>query len=332
MESTISPGTVFARLTVLKSAGRKNEHATSRCRCKCGNIVEHARNDKLLHGRTKSCGCLRAELTAQEILEGRLRKQIRRELCDELKASAKLLTLRKRELASLQAKLETVKRREARTKERRLQKEEGESVDILVPRFVPFNRDKLRKLIVAAESVPSPSKGICVVDYALTDNPRSDNTALLAARTAYIEGQKHYWITDVGCDKWDQRETAYQVQRFLGKHNPDRAFIERLSGYELLKAEILRQAEKYGTVIDGDIRFFKACKRADSKRNRILLFKQVCDEKRVHFVWGGWIDILFDSLCAYTGEKRNRGRKDDAADCAGYLALFEEPPVAGMGT
>jgi hypothetical protein len=53
------PGTRFGRLVIVSRDGRKIT-----CRCDCGNVVEvHLAN--LCTGHTKSCGCLRAEVTAE---------------------------------------------------------------------------------------------------------------------------------------------------------------------------------------------------------------------------------------------------------------------------
>jgi hypothetical protein len=56
-------GMVFGRLTVLGYAGSERGNATWRCQCSCGKITR-PRAQHLLHGRTESCGCLRAEMSA----------------------------------------------------------------------------------------------------------------------------------------------------------------------------------------------------------------------------------------------------------------------------
>lgn len=74
----ITPGTVFARLTVLgvgdpkiKPSGAKC--STSRCLCECGNEVV-VRDYQIRSGRTKSCGCLRDEVCGvARITHGRSR-------------------------------------------------------------------------------------------------------------------------------------------------------------------------------------------------------------------------------------------------------------------
>lgn len=57
-------GVVFGRLTVeARAASGKNWQKRWRCRCECGQTTE-APTAKLRSGHTKSCGCLRRELSA----------------------------------------------------------------------------------------------------------------------------------------------------------------------------------------------------------------------------------------------------------------------------
>ena len=43
---------------------------------------------------------------------------------------------------------------------------------------------------------------------------------------------------------------------------------------------------------------------------------------RLWFVQGPWIDETFSQLMRYTGEKKNRGRKDDIPDAISMLQIF----------
>ncbi len=54
---------MFGRLTVLERSGTTgNGHAYMRCRCHCGTIREVS-SDSLKSGLSKSCGCLRKEVS-----------------------------------------------------------------------------------------------------------------------------------------------------------------------------------------------------------------------------------------------------------------------------
>ena len=56
-------GMVIGRLTVIKEAGRRNGKILWSCICSCGKNINAASGD-LRSGNTKSCGCLRKEITA----------------------------------------------------------------------------------------------------------------------------------------------------------------------------------------------------------------------------------------------------------------------------
>ncbi len=57
-------GKRFGRLTVIKFSHRdkSKKHIFWLCKCNCGNIIKTTK-DRLQKGDTKSCGCLRKELT-----------------------------------------------------------------------------------------------------------------------------------------------------------------------------------------------------------------------------------------------------------------------------
>lgn len=56
-------GLLFARLTVLGSAGASKGKRRWACKCECGTVVT-VPTEKLRSGHTKSCGCLKRELCA----------------------------------------------------------------------------------------------------------------------------------------------------------------------------------------------------------------------------------------------------------------------------
>lgn len=59
-------GRVFGRLTVVEYIGWNDKQHTSfyKCRCECGNLKNISR-EQLLSGKTRSCGCLRSEVTSK---------------------------------------------------------------------------------------------------------------------------------------------------------------------------------------------------------------------------------------------------------------------------
>lgn len=54
-------GDRYGRLTVIEIAGKSGHDQLVRCRCDCGQIKEIAAGN-LTSGRTRSCGCLKAEV------------------------------------------------------------------------------------------------------------------------------------------------------------------------------------------------------------------------------------------------------------------------------
>ncbi len=63
-------GQVFSRLTVLSRAPATagNRGVRWNCQCECGNTTV-SRSDALKNGRTKSCGCHRAELAGKRMVD-----------------------------------------------------------------------------------------------------------------------------------------------------------------------------------------------------------------------------------------------------------------------
>lgn len=65
----IKTGEKFGRLTVLGRAENSRDGAVRwRCRCECGQGIE-VRSKYLRNGKTRSCGCLRAELVSARRLK-----------------------------------------------------------------------------------------------------------------------------------------------------------------------------------------------------------------------------------------------------------------------
>lgn len=56
---TIGQQRLFGWLLVLEHSGRDERKHYYRCMCKCGKVLE-VRADRLVYGRQKSCGCMRA--------------------------------------------------------------------------------------------------------------------------------------------------------------------------------------------------------------------------------------------------------------------------------
>ena len=67
-------GNRYGRLTVIEQNGRtKYKNVLWKCKCDCGNFTTVASN-KLLQGKTKSCGCLASELKSKRATKHGLTK------------------------------------------------------------------------------------------------------------------------------------------------------------------------------------------------------------------------------------------------------------------
>jgi hypothetical protein len=79
----IGVGQRFGRLVASEPRERRKGFTYVQCRCDCGGIaaIRWVRSDRLIHGRTKSCGCLRRERSAdrRRAAAGKSRATIRGE-------------------------------------------------------------------------------------------------------------------------------------------------------------------------------------------------------------------------------------------------------------
>ena len=55
-------GEKFGRLTVIRYSSKRGKNKLYECKCDCGNTTYICR-DELISGHTKSCGCLKKELS-----------------------------------------------------------------------------------------------------------------------------------------------------------------------------------------------------------------------------------------------------------------------------
>lgn len=70
MAGTDLMGQIFGRLTVIEKTDKrgKDRRIIWKCRCECGNEVE-VNSKNLIHGNTKSCGCLKKEKDMANFLD-----------------------------------------------------------------------------------------------------------------------------------------------------------------------------------------------------------------------------------------------------------------------
>ena len=194
--------------------------------------------------------------------------------------------------------------------------------DIDTRPLVSFSEDELRAHMVGMSAVPKDGDIYITWDTALTDNRYSDYSAGAVVKVCHDVAKDKYTLynLEMKCDRFKQSELAFQIVALNKKWNPKSTIIEKLSGFELLQREVQRQAIIQGVSFNA---FWKSPPSSpDAKCNRIKGLETLLNNDQLYFVTGDWIDMLMMQFCNYTGEKKNRGRKDDIPDALSIAAVF----------
>ncbi len=193
---------------------------------------------------------------------------------------------------------------------------------------VSFDEDTLRRHLYQKEAAPQVGDIYICWDWALTADKRSDYSAGVVGRIyKKPDGLYGLVILEVLCDKWTSGELALQIISLNKKWHPKKTLIENSNGAEFLKNELHRLSIVFGTTLD--IFWKPVSLQANAKRNRIKGLEVLLKDDRLWFVMGSWVDQTFEQLQRYTGEPKNRGRKDDIPDAMSYfhIAFF---PIDSM--
>jgi phage terminase large subunit-like protein len=186
---------------------------------------------------------------------------------------------------------------------------------------INFTEDELR---AAIKKRPEPLGDVFIAwDTALTSSDRADYSA--GAVGTINPRTKGLHILEVVFDRWKQSELAFQIVKLAKKWNPRRIVMEKTGGSELMMAEIRRVAMQQRTTIQ--VIPFTPDHSPDAKHNRIKGTEILLTDGRLEFSPGDHIDETFQQFIRYTGEKKNRGRKDDIPDAIAMLQVFV--PFAG---
>jgi phage terminase large subunit-like protein len=162
-------------------------------------------------------------------------------------------------------------------------------------------------------------------DWALSDRPTSDFscgvTALIYERP---DGQYAVCIIDVILDKWKDSQLVAQITAFYEKHHPEVVLIEQSNGADLLRTSLQNYALRHSSDImaPGKIYWKPVSTANDAKRRRVQSLELLLAEERLDFINGPWMDEVFKQMCQYTGEKKNKSRKDDGPDAMAYVIEF----------
>jgi predicted phage terminase large subunit-like protein len=186
---------------------------------------------------------------------------------------------------------------------------------------ISFTEDMLRAHMYSSDQSPRLGEVFIVWDWALSDRATSDYSAGVAARL--YKNDKNQWsfsILEIVYGKWKHSELAHQIISFSKKWNPKVTMIEQSNGADMLKAEIQNVSYRYA--YKPYIWWRVPSRQENAKRNRIKSIEILVTEHRLYFVLGSWIDETIRQFTQYTGEKKNKGRKDDIPDAVSFLTYL----------
>jgi hypothetical protein len=186
---------------------------------------------------------------------------------------------------------------------------------------VHFDKAVLRSHTYSSVAAPSSGELIVVVDWAYSENKTSDYSVLAAVRRHEREDKTEELIVlDVDYDKWKSSDLAMHIVLFLRKHRPQRTFIEKSNGADLLMIALSMYAKKYNCEdVLASIKWVEVDNSLNAKANRVKTLELLLNDDRLHFVAGTWIDELYRQFERFTGETR-KGRKDDIPDAISFAS------------
>lgn len=186
---------------------------------------------------------------------------------------------------------------------------------------ISFTDGDLRAHMYQREAAPKSGDIFIVWDWALSDKKTSDYSAGVVARLYKNDaGEWAFVILEIVFDKWKYSELAIQIVSLAKRYGPKFTLIEQSNAADMLKDEIQRVGDRTG--YRPYVVWKQPSRQENAKRNRIKSVEILIAEHRLHFVLGPWIDETFKQFCQYTGEKKNKGRKDDIPDAVSYLTYL----------
>lgn len=186
---------------------------------------------------------------------------------------------------------------------------------------ISFTEADLRAHMYQREAAPKSGDIYIVWDWALSDKKTSDYSVGVVARLYKNDaGEWAFVILEIIYDKWKHSELAFQIVALAKRYGPKVTMIEASNAADMLKDEIQRVGHRFG--YQPYIYWKQPSRQENAKRNRIKSVEILLAEHRLHFVMGPWIDETFKQFTQYTGEKKNKGRKDDIPDAISYLTYI----------
>jgi phage terminase large subunit-like protein len=182
------------------------------------------------------------------------------------------------------------------------------------PFTISFDIDMLRRNSIQPVAAPQVGQTFNVWDLATSANKDSDWSVGATLRLFQVNpGLFGVTVMDVSYGKWRHSELAVKIVELNNKWKPTATVIENAAGAESLKDKIRVEALKRGGY-HPNIRWIPPSSTKNAKRNRIKGLETLLIEGRLKLVIGHWTDELQEQFVKFTGDKANRGRKDDIPD------------------
>jgi phage terminase large subunit-like protein len=195
-----------------------------------------------------------------------------------------------------------------------------------------FSEDMLRSHTYPKESAPAEGDLYITWDWALSMGKYSDFSVGVVGRVyKELDGSFGLSILKIVFDRWGTSELAYQIPKLSAEWKPKKTLIERSNGAESLMLHINNQSKIFG-LDPGFVHWQEVDKDENAKRNRIKMIEVAMKRNRLWFVGGEWIDETYRQFIRYTGEKKNRGRKDDIPDAIAYMVKHFLPSSIDVPT
>lgn len=195
----------------------------------------------------------------------------------------------------------------------------------------PFTDALLTRSTCHSSSGPDRSLGEMLVwwDTAITGGAQSDYCAGIVGQI--WERPDKMWelfIWEIKADKMSTFELAQSVVALSKRWNPSMTYYEKPRNLEVKDFESAlnkqRMLQEYYEPIQG----VPPDQHADAKVTRIKGLEVLFRLGLIKFAFGPWIDLAFDQFKAFTGVRRNFGRKDDIPDAVACLA--RRMPMIGV--
>lgn len=183
---------------------------------------------------------------------------------------------------------------------------------------IQFTEDTLRECLQQSTKVPPSCDVVIAWDWAPTSSMNSDYSA--GAVGAIDRNTLELHVLEIEYGRWKSSTLAEKIVYLAKRHQPRCILIEKAPGSDLLQQEIQRLAMRLH--VSMPIMWQTPDNSSDAKANRVKGVETLVNERRIKFVQGPWIDETFAQFIRFTGERKNRGRKDDIPDAVSMLTHF----------